>query len=140
MSREVEDTSEGGRRIGSRSRVRDRKAWHKGVPLTSSFLHSQPPAPQRSRFGRPNHHPTLGFAKTSTQLFILANPNLTTLVFVGLATPIPIFPSAIFFAYSPTARLSVIASCTYTVHGSVRTDADRGRDRTEPTGPGFGPM
>jgi len=28
----------------------------------------------------------------------------------------------------------------YTVHGSVRTDADRGPDRTEPTGPGFGPM
>ncbi len=28
----------------------------------------------------------------------------------------------------------------YTVHGSVRTDVDRGPDRTEPTGPGFGPV
>ena len=32
--RKAEDALEGGRRIGSRSRVRDRKAWHKGVPLT----------------------------------------------------------------------------------------------------------
>ena len=28
----------------------------------------------------------------------------------------------------------------YTVHGSVRTFSDRGPDRTEPTGPGFGPL
>ncbi len=28
----------------------------------------------------------------------------------------------------------------YTVHGSVRTFLDQGLDRTEPTGPGFGPM
>ena len=29
---------------------------------------------------------------------------------------------------------------SYTVHGSVRTSTDRGPDRTEPMGPGFGPM
>ena len=28
----------------------------------------------------------------------------------------------------------------YTVHGSVRTFSDLGPDRTEPTGPGFGPL
>jgi len=30
----AEDASEGRRRVGSRSRVRDGKVWHKGVPLT----------------------------------------------------------------------------------------------------------
>jgi len=30
----AEDASEARRRVRSRSRVRDRKAWHKGVPLT----------------------------------------------------------------------------------------------------------
>ena len=30
----AEDASEGGRHVGSRGRVQDGKAWHKGVPLT----------------------------------------------------------------------------------------------------------
>jgi len=47
--------------------------------LLSLFLHSQPPAPQHSRFGRPDHHLTLGFVKTSTQVLIFANPSLTVL-------------------------------------------------------------
>jgi len=32
---EAEDTLEGRRGVGSRSRVRDGKAWRKGVPLTT---------------------------------------------------------------------------------------------------------
>ena len=36
MHRKAEDASEGGGGVGSRSRVRDGKAWRKGVPLTES--------------------------------------------------------------------------------------------------------
>ena len=36
MHRKAEDASEGGRHIGRRSRVRDGKAWHKGIPLTGA--------------------------------------------------------------------------------------------------------
>ena len=39
----------------------------------------------------------------------------------------------------PAGR-AYLTSLEYTVHGSVRTFSDLGPDRTEPTGPGFGPM
>jgi hypothetical protein len=37
-------------------------------------------------------------------------------------------------------HLQMSACSSYTVHGSVRTFLDRGPDRTEPVGPGFGPL
>jgi len=51
--------------------------------LLSSFSQSKPPAPQHSCFGRPTHSPTLRSAKTSTHVLILTNPSLTVLVFAG---------------------------------------------------------
>ena len=40
MHWKAEDASEGGGGVGSRSRVRDGKAWQKGVPLTASGVFS----------------------------------------------------------------------------------------------------